>query len=313
MSLAVGVDLGGTKIAAGVVDEAGRILAETRRPTPTDSAQAVVEAISEMVAELRAEHPVTCIGVGAPCFIANDRDYIMFTANLPIRDFRLGTEIAARSSLPTVVENDANAAAWAEFTFGAGRGATDMVMITLGTGIGGGIVTSGQLVRGAFGVAAEVGHIEVVPGGRLCGCGLVGCWEAHASGSGFVKTARELAAERMSEASLLLSLGDGSPEGVQGVHVTEAARKGDPVALAAFDATALLIGRGLAMLGTILDPSTYVIGGGLSDAADLFMDAVQRSYGEHISARSHRPTADFRVAVLGNAAGVVGAADLARR
>ena len=313
MSLAVGVDLGGTKIAAGVVDEAGRIMLETRRPTPTESADAVVEAIVEVIEELRAQHPVTSVGVGAPCFIANDRDYIMFTANLPIRDVRLGSLISTRTGLPTVIENDANAAAWAEFTFGAGRGATDMVMITLGTGIGGGIVTNGQLVRGAFGVAAEVGHIEVVPGGRRCGCGLDGCWEAHASGSGFVRTARELAAARTAEASLLLSMGDGTADGIQGLHVTEAARKGDPVALAAFEVTGVLVGRGLAMLGTILDPSTYVIGGGLSDAADLFLDTVQRAYGDHISARAHRPQAEFKVAVLGNAAGIVGAADLARQ
>lgn len=313
MSLAIGVDLGGTKIAAGVVDEAGRIILEARRPTPTDSADAVVRAIVEMVDELRAQHPVTAIGVGAPCFIANDRDYIMFTANLPIRDIRMGSLIADQTGLPTVIENDANAAAWAEFTFGAGRGATDMVMITLGTGIGGGIVTNGQLVRGAFGVAAEVGHIEVVPGGRRCGCGLLGCWEAHASGSGFVQTARELAAARLSEAGVLLSLGDGTPAGVEGLHVTDAARRGDVVALAAFAAEAELVGRGLAILGTILDPSTYVIGGGLSDAADLFMDDLVRSYQEHISARAQRPPAQFKVAVMGNAAGIVGAADLARQ
>ena len=312
MSLAIGVDLGGTKIAAGVVDESGQMLSELRRPTPVDSADAVIDAIVELVEELRGGHPVTAVGVGAPCFIAHDRDYIMFTANLPIRDIKLGSAIAARTDLPTVIENDANAAAWAEFQFGAGQGATDMVMITLGTGIGGGIVTNGQLVRGAFGVAAEVGHIEVVPGGRRCGCGLLGCWEAHASGSGFVRTARELAAERTSEAGVLLSLGDGTPDGVQGLHVTEAARLGDPVALAAFETTGQLVGRGLAILGTILDPSTYVIGGGLSDAADLFMQTVKGTFAEHISARAHRPQAQFKVAVLGNAAGIVGAADLAR-
>lgn len=312
MSLAIGVDLGGTKIAAGVVDEAGQIIAELRQPTPTGSADEVVDAIVGMVRSLHAEHPVNAVGVGAPCFIAHDRDYIMFTANLPIRDIKLGSAIAAKTDLPTVIENDGNSAAWAEFQFGAGRGATDMVMITLGTGIGGGLVTNGQLVRGAFGVAAEVGHIEIVPGGRRCGCGLDGCWETYASGSGFVRNARELAATRASEAGVLLALGDGTAEGVQGLHVTQAARKGDPVALQAFETTSQYVGRGLAVLGTILDPSTFVIGGGLSDEADLFIDGVKSSYAEHISARAHRPPAQFKVAVLGNAAGIVGAADLAR-
>jgi glucokinase len=313
MSLAIGVDLGGTKIAAGVVDEAGQILDERRQPTPTSSAEAVVDAMVSMIRELQAAHPVTAVGIGAPCFIAHDRDYVMFTANLPIRDIRLGSAVAEKTNLPTIVENDANAAAWAEFQFGAARGATDMVLITLGTGLGGGLVANGELIRGAFGVAAEVGHIEMVHGGRRCGCGLVGCWEAYASGSGFVRTARELAAERPTDATVLLALGDGTAEGVQGMHVTEAARKGDPVATEAFRVTGEYIGRGLAILGTVLDPSTYVIGGGLSDASDLFMHHVTAAFAEHISARAHRPQAKFNVAVLGNAAGIVGAADLARR
>lgn len=312
MSLAIGVDLGGTKIAAGVVDETGMILAEIRQPTPTSNAEAVVDAMAAMVQELHAHHPVTAVGIGAPCFVSHDRDYIMFTANLPIRDVRLASLVTAKTELPTVIENDANAAAWAEFKYGAAQGTTDMVLITLGTGIGGGIVANGQLVRGAFGVAAEVGHIEVVPGGRRCGCGLLGCWEAHASGSGFVHTARELAEARPNDAKLLLSLGDGTPAGVQGLQITDAARKGDPVALDTFRITGELVGRGLAMLGTILDPSTYVIGGGLSDAADLLMPHVTAMYSQHISARAQRPEAQFKVAVLGNAAGIVGAADLAR-
>ena len=133
MSLAIGVDLGGTKIAAGVVDEAGMILAEIRQPTPTSNAEAVVDAMAAMVQELHARHPVTAVGIGAPCFVSHDRDYIMFTANLPIRDVRLASLVTAKTELPTVIENDANAAAWAEFKFGAAQGTTDMVLITLGT------------------------------------------------------------------------------------------------------------------------------------------------------------------------------------
>lgn len=312
MSLAIGVDLGGTKIAAGVVDEAGVIIAEERRPTPTDDSAAVVTAMAEAIASLRQQHEVTAIGIGAPGFVNASRDVLLFTPNLPMADVELSKQLSGITGLPVVVENDANAAAWAEYRFGGGVGTTDMVLLTIGTGLGGGIVSGGRLLRGFFGVAAEVGHIEIVHGGHRCGCGLDGCWEQYASGSALTRIARRLARKRRDEAKLLLSLGDGTPEGVQGKHVTRAARQGDPVALAAFEEVGIMLGRGMAILAAVLDPAMFVIGGGVSDAGDLLTVPTRRSFEDHLTARSHRELAQVALAKLGNDAGIVGAADLAR-
>jgi glucokinase len=214
--------------------------------------------------------------------------------------------------LPVVVENDANAAAWAEYRFGGGSGATDMVMLTVGTGLGGGLVVSGNLVRGAFGVAAEVGHIEMVPGGLRCGCGLDGCWEQYSSGTALVRIARRLARKRRDEAGILLSFGNGTPEGVKGKHITRAADLGDPVACAAFEAVGLMLGRGMAKLAALLDPQVFVVGGGVCEAGELLMAPAREALAAHLTARSHRPLATITLATMGNNAGIVGAADLAR-
>ncbi|MGB2970247.1 MAG: ROK family protein, partial [Candidatus Nanopelagicales bacterium] len=214
--------------------------------------------------------------------------------------------------LPVVVENDANAAAWGEFKFGGTALGSEVVCVTVGTGIGGGLILGGQLYRGAHGIAAELGHLGVEPGGRLCGCGNRGCWEQYASGNALVRDARLLAAERRLEAEVLLDLGDGTPEGVEGQHITLAARKGDPVALAAFDSLARWLGTGLADLAAILDPGCFVIGGGVSEAGDLLLGATRRAFIASVSGRDNRPMPEIVLATLVNEAGLVGAADLAR-
>lgn len=312
MSLAIGVDLGGTKIAAGVVDEDGTIIAEVRRPTPEDGGDAVIAAMAELISELRLEHEVAAVGIGAPSFINAERDTLLFTANLPMTGVPLGRILSDSVGLPVVVENDANAAAWAEYRFGAGRGTSDMVLLTVGTGLGGGLVVSGNLVRGAFGVAAEVGHIEMVPGGHRCGCGLDGCWEQYSSGTALVRIARRLARKRRDEAGVLLSFGNGTPEGVKGKHITKAADLGDPVACAAFEEVGVMLGRGMAKLAALLDPSVFVVGGGVCEAGELLMAPARATFESHLTARSHRPLAAIALATMGNDAGIVGAADLAR-
>jgi glucokinase len=211
-----------------------------------------------------------------------------------------------------VVENDANAAAWGEARFGAGRGEENLVCITVGTGIGGGLVVDGRLLRGRFGAAGEIGHIQMVEGGRPCGCGQRGCWEQYASGNALVRCAREQAAERRSEAVILLGLGDGTPEGITGRHVNEAATRGDPVALEAYAVTGHWIGQGMADLAAVLDPGRFVIGGGVSEAGDLIIKPAAGAFDELLTAGQHRPKADVVAAELGNDAGLVGAADLAR-
>lgn len=312
MAKAIGVDLGGTKIAAGVVDEAGEILAEVRRPTPAEGSGAIVEAMAELVAELRVEHEVSGVGVGAPSFVNAARDTVLFTANLPMTGVPLAALLGERVGLPVVIENDANAAAWAEYRFGGGIGATDMVMLTVGTGLGGGIISGGQLVRGAYGVAAEVGHLEMEPGGLRCGCGLDGCWEQYTSGTALVRIARRLARKRRDEAGVLLSFGNGTPEGVKGKHITKAAAAGDPVAVAAFEEVGVMLGRGMAQLAALLDPAVFVVGGGVCEAGELLMAPARAAFADRLTARAHRPLAAIVPATMGNAAGMVGAADLAR-
>jgi glucokinase len=211
-----------------------------------------------------------------------------------------------------VVENDANAAAWGENRFGAGRDETDLVCVTVGTGIGGGIVIDDRLYRGRFGIGGEIGHMQVVADGRLCGCGQRGCWEQYASGNALVREARERAAEARGEATILLRMGDGTPEMITGRHVTEAARLGDEVALAAFATVGRWLGQGLADLVAVLDPGRFIIGGGVSEAGDLVLEPARTSFEALLTGRDVRPIAQVVLAELGNDAGLVGAADLAR-
>ncbi|RKS74062.1 glucokinase [Motilibacter peucedani] len=313
MGLTIGVDLGGTKVAAAVVDEKGAILARTRAETPP-GAENTVGAILAAVKELREQHPdIEAVGVGAPGFIDERRSTVLFLTNLAgWRHRPLRPELEQALGLPVVVENDANAAAWGEAVHGAGRGEDHIVCVTVGTGIGGGLIVDGELYRGRFGVAGEVGHYRVEPNGRPCGCGNRGCWEQYCSGNALVREARWRAAEDRAGAQLLLSYGDGSPEGVQGLHVTDAATKGDPVAVASFESVGRWLGAGLADLAAILDPGCFVIGGGVSEAGDLLLEPARRTFAEVLTGRNYRPLAEIRRATLGNDAGMVGAADLAR-
>ena len=191
MGLTVGVDVGGTKIAAGVVDEDGTIVTTSRRESPASDSEAVESTIAELVLELKKEHAIEAVGVGAAGFVDVRRSTVLFAPNIAWRDEPLKAELERLTDLPVVVENDANAAAWGEFAFGCGKDVDDFLLVTVGTGVGGGIVLDGQLHRGAFGVAAEIGHFRVVPNGRPCGCGNLGCWEQYASGSALVRDAQE--------------------------------------------------------------------------------------------------------------------------
>lgn len=312
MGLTVGIDIGGTKIAAGVVDDQGRILARHRIATPGRDAEQVEQTVCDLVLALEKEHDIEAVGIGAAGFVDEKRSRVNFAPNLGWKDEPLRRAIEAVIDLPVVVENDANAAAWGEYRFGAGRGRDYLVTITIGTGIGAGIILDGSLYRGRWGAAAEFGHLNVDPGGRPCGCGNRGCWEQYASGNALVREARYLASERRADAEVLLDFGDGTPEGVQGLHVTQAARKGDPVALAAFDFVSRWLGQGMADITAILDPECFVIGGGVSEAGDLLLASTVRAFTESVSGKDTRPLPAVVIAELGNAAGLVGAADLAR-
>ncbi|HEY8455218.1 MAG TPA: ROK family glucokinase [Actinopolymorphaceae bacterium] len=315
--LTIGVDVGGTKIAAGAVDEAGTVLGEGRRVTPATSAPEIVAAIADLVDELRDQHSdsheIEAIGIGAAGFVDAARSHVLFAPNLAWRDEPLRKAVEERTGLPTVVENDANAAAWAEFQFGAGRDVDDMILLTIGTGLGGGLVLDGELYRGAFGVGGEVGHLRVVPGGHLCGCGNKGCWEQYASGSALEREARALARSSPSQAARLLELAGGRVERIEGRMVSAAAAEGDIPARELLEDLGRWIGEGIATLAAVLDPAVVVVGGGVSEAGDLLLEPARTAFARNLTARGHRPSLQIRPAMLGNEAGLIGAADLARR
>lgn len=312
MGLTIGVDIGGTKIAAGVVDEEGSILETSKVSTPP-TPEGVVDAIADAVRKVSTGHDVEAVGIGAAGYVDDKRATVLFAPNINWRHEALKDKVEQRVGLPVVVENDANAAAWGEYRFGAGSGHDDVVCITLGTGLGGGIIIGGKLHRGRFGVAAEFGHIRVVPDGLLCGCGSQGCWEQYASGRALVRYAKQRAAATPENAEILLGLGDGTAENIEGKHISDAARQGDPVAIDSFRELARWAGAGLADLASLFDPSAFIVGGGVSDEGDLVLEPIRKSFRRWLVGNQWRPHAQVLAAQLGGKAGLVGAADLARQ
>ena len=308
----IGVDVGGTKVAAGLVDEAGTILRRTRRPTPSASPDDVEDVIAACVSELCEGVEVEAVGIGAAGFVTADRATVLLAPNLSWRDEPLRDGVAERVGLPVVVENDANAAAWGEYRFGAGRGEDHLVLVTVGTGIGGGIVLGGQLHRGRYGIGGEIGHMQMVRDGRRCGCGLRGCWEQYSSGRALLHEAREIVGAQREYGRRLLELGGGTLEGIESVEVTQAAREGDPAALECFAVVGGWLGQGMADLAAVLDPGVFLLGGGVSDAGDLLLLPTREAFRARLTGAGNRPEAEVRLAELGNDAGIVGAADLAR-
>ncbi|MEP6814336.1 MAG: ROK family glucokinase [Marmoricola sp.] len=313
MTPTIGVDVGGTKISGALVDENGRVLADARRESPATHSDLIEQAIVDLVDELRSGRPVEAIGVAAAGFIDKQRATVMFAPNLAWRQVPLREHLQGKLGLPVVIENDANAAAWGEFTFGAGKDTDDLLLVTVGTGIGGGVVLDGELMRGAFGVAAEIGHLRVVPGGRACGCGNLGCWETYGSGSALVRQTRE----QLQAGSLLgrdlLDRAGGDIGAVTGPMITDAARDGDSFAIEQLTELGRWLGEGIASLVAVLDPAKVAIGGGVSEAADLLLDPIREAFAAQLTGRGYRPVAEIRLAELGNRAGQLGAADLGRR
>ena len=313
MSLTVGVDVGGTKVLGGVVDASGKVLATSRRDTPREGGSELTKTIAEVALELMQEHSITAVGVSAAGFVSSDRKTMLATPNIADwNGVQLDVELTKLIGLPVVIENDANAAAWGEAKFGAGRNQAHMMMLTIGTGVGGGIVVNNELYRGAFGIAAEFGHLRVVPEGHLCGCGARGCFEQYASGSALRRHAREAISASPDLARNLLARGDGTIDGLTGQAITDAAREGDAVALAAFQTTAQYLGAGIASLAVLLDPSCVVIGGGVIDAGDILLAPTREAMKRYMPFAGKHPYPEIVAAELGNEAGLVGVADLAR-
>jgi glucokinase len=306
---AIGVDIGGTKIAVGVVTVDGKIIKATAIPTPQHQGR-LVECILATVDGLRRQHPdVAAVGVGAAGMVDWPSGYIRWAPNNSYQALPLQQLLAEGIGLPAVVENDANAAAWAEATAGAGQGLNNVIALTIGTGIGGGIIANGELQRGATGIAGEVGHIIINPtGSEKCGCSATGCLEAMASGTALGRAGRRAAAAdptgRLAELA-------GGVDKVTGETVHEAAREGDPAAGRLFDQIGYWLGIGLASLANVFDTQLMILGGGLVNTGDLLLSPARDSFERFLFARAHRELPPLVPARLGTEAGLIGAALLA--
>jgi glucokinase len=309
--LSIGIDIGGTKVAAGVVDEDGRVLERLRRDSPTTSSLDVLDAISDITEELRRNHHIRSIGIGAAGFVDATQSTVVFSPHLAWRHEPLRDAVSRRTGLPVLVDNDANAAGWAEWRFGAAQNESDLVLITLGTGIGGAVVIDGQVYRGRYGIAGEFGHMQVVPDGRPCECGNTGCWEQYASGRVLARRARA-AAEESTVLGKALLRDAGSLDAIGGQHVTRLAQAGDEEAVAWIGEVGEWLGSGIASLAAALDPGIFVIGGGVSDAADLLIEPARRTFAASLTGRGYRAEARIVRAHLGPEAGMIGAADMSR-
>jgi glucokinase len=308
--ITLGIDVGGTKVLGVAMDPAGGDpVAEARVATPRGP-DALVAALAGVVDELRAAvGDVAAIGIGVPGLVGRDGT-LRVGPNLPgVVDFPVVAALHARTGLPVYADNDGTCAAWAEHERGAARGAGDAVLVTLGTGIGAGIIAGGALQRGANGFAGEPGHMVVDPDGPRCPCGRRGCWERYASGSGLGRFGREAAeAGRLDRA---VALAGGDPEAVRGEHVTAAAAEGDADAAAVFETFGWWVALGVANLVNLLDPAVVVVGGGLVEAGDVLMVPVRAAYRDLVLAAAHRPDVPIVTAALGERAGAIGAALLA--
>ena len=307
---AIGIDIGGTKIAGAVVSERGAILAEHRVATDAGDSEAIIDAVVTMVQNLASTHDVKAVGVAAPGFIDVEQSTVYYTPNINWRNEPLRDRLSDRLGLPVTIDNDANAAGWAEYRFGAGRTVGDMTMLTIGTGVGGAIITRGGLFRGGFGTGAELGHMRMVPDGLPCGCGARGCVEQYGSGRALLRMANEIAdvggiGLALAEARRAHGELDGNIVG--GLIAAE-----DPGAIRALEQLGHWLGQACASLSAVLDPELFVFGGGVAVAGDLLLNPIREAYRENLPARGYHPEPKFVIAELVNDAGVVGAADLAR-
>lgn len=309
---AIGIDIGGTKIAGALVTEGGEILRLERRSTPAGDPVAIVDIVVDLVRTLSDDHEVTSVGVAAAGFIDNTQSVVYYAPNINWRSEPFRQHLSELlPGIDITIDNDANAAGWAEYRFGAGRGASDMTLLTIGTGVGGAVVTDGTLLRGGFGAAGEIGHLRVVPDGLPCGCGARGCIEQYGSGRALLRMAGEIA-----DAGLIghnLAAARESNGGVlDGSIVAALIEDRDPGALAALRQLGAWLGQACASIGAVLDPQRFVFGGGVAAAGDLLLDPIREAYLAHLPARGFHPEPEFVTAELVNDAGVVGAADLAR-
>ncbi|MEM1334081.1 MAG: ROK family protein [Actinomycetota bacterium] len=301
----VGIDVGGTKALGVALDLDGRVAAELRRPTPRgdDSLDALIDVLVDLADDLGVDGS---LGVGVPGLVTRD-GVLRAAPNLDgVADFAVGPILAERLGHPVEVDNDATCAAVAEWRLGAAAGSESVLLVTLGTGIGGGLVGTGALQRGRNGFAGEFGHMVVDPDGPRCPCGRRGCWERYASGSGLAMLARDAATGH--RLRLVVERAGGDPQAVRGEHVMAAALDGDPEALAVIDEFARWVALGLSNLTNALDPEIIVLGGGLAAGSEVYLEPITRWYTELLYEPDLRPFPRIEFAEWGPLAGAVGAA-----
>jgi glucokinase len=304
----IGIDIGGTKMLAVVLDAQGTVVRDARRASPQAGLDALVGTAVALVGDLAADHAP--IGVGAAGLV-DERGDLRYAPNLPaIREAELHDALASATGLAVVVDNDANVAALGEITYGAATDVQHALLVTLGTGIGGGLLLDGHLYRGAHHLGGEIGHFTVDRDGPLCACGERGHWEAIASGTALGRMARDLIGRRGGYA--ILEAADGDIGAVNGVHVGIAAGRGDDDAKHLIVEYAENVALGLAGLANIFDPQRIVIAGGLVELGSLLFGPVREAFGRHLEGADYRPTIEIVPAQLGERAGAVGAAVLAR-
>lgn len=309
MQTAIGVDLGGSHVTAGIVTEDGAIHGQHELDLEDLAFPAVIEALVSVIGKALAQAgKAVAIGIGSPGNVDSQTGMVRYSPNLGWEDAPLGSTLAKRLGVPVLVGNDARCATLGEYTFGTGGGAKDFVLLTLGTGIGGGIVAGGQLLLGNRGGAGEVGHHQIRPvDGFICGCGKIGCFEAQASGTGLIRHAFAVAPSF--PRSKLLDL---SRENLSSKKIRKAAQAGDQHALAAWTRYASDLALGLANVIAMVNPARIALGGGVSSAGEFMLAAV-RSPVDELTTMVPRGTTEIVIAKLGNDAGQVGAATMAFR
>lgn len=311
-NLSIGVDIGGTKILAALVDERGSISGQIHRETPQHDVAATEHVLAELIKEISEGHEDLPVGIGAAGWMDKKGKTVLFSPHLSWRNEPVRERLMSLVGHDITLVNDADAAGWAEHRFGAGRGENDMVCLTLGTGIGGAVILGGQIHRGKSGIAGEFGHQVIVPGGHRCACGNRGCWEQYASGNALGRDGAELVRTKSPVAFRLRAAVSNDPDAVSGIVVTELAAAGDPACRDLISDMGEWLGLGISNLASVLDPGIVVIGGGLGTASKQLIKTAEEAYRRTLSGRGYRPFARICQAELGPAAGLIGAADLAR-
>ena len=305
------MDIGGTKIACGIYDEQLHLVREWKVPTGKALFE-IEEAVLRACRRACAEEEISAIGISAAGNIKPDGRTIAFSTNIPSWiDYPLAEIIEGDFNIPVIIENDANAAGWAEFMHGSGQGSCNMVMVTLGTGMGGALILNKELYRGSFGMAGEIGHLPMVSSGLPCGCGLFGCAERYASGTALETLAKQAVRRDPEAGGKLLEMSGGDGTKITGSFVFAAAEAGDELSLGIFRETGTWLGKTLAAISAVIDPDTYVLGG--SAATPLLLSEARSAYPTFLQASSFRPRAEIKLAKFSGDAGLIGAADLALR